>query len=62
MKAFVDDDRCRGHAACCTICPEVFAINDDGYASVLVPEIAAEFTDQVRLAAESCPERAITVS
>ncbi len=28
----VDDDRCAGHGVCTTMCPEVFALNDDGYA------------------------------
>ncbi|MGP2442717.1 ferredoxin [Streptomyces sp. JW3] len=61
MKAFVDEDRCRGHAVCCSLCPEVFDLSDDGYAVVQVPEIPAGSAAAVRDAAGSCPERAITV-
>ena len=32
MKVTVDEDRCRGHGVCWTICPEVFDLSDDGYA------------------------------
>ena len=60
MKVLVDEDLCRGHAVCCTLCPEVFALGDDGYATVRVPEVPAEHADAVRAAVNRCPERAIT--
>jgi len=62
MKVTVDDDRCRGHGICWSLCPEVFTLTDDGYASVTVSEVPAEFEDGVQAAYASCPERAITVS
>ncbi|MGC9542099.1 ferredoxin [Streptomyces sp. UG1] len=62
MKATVDEDRCRGHAVCCTLCPEVFDLSDDGYAVVEQPDVPERFEQTVRTAAMSCPERAITVS
>jgi len=62
MKVTVDEDSCRGHAVCCTLCPEVFALSDDGYAEVQTPEVPAEFEEAVRQAARNCPERAITTS
>ncbi|UGQ10426.1 ferredoxin [Yinghuangia sp. ASG 101] len=62
MKATIDDDRCRGHGVCCTICPEVFALHDAGYAVVQIEDIPEEFEDAVEDAARSCPERAITTS
>ncbi len=62
MRVAVDDDRCRGHAVCCTLCPEVFTLTDDGYTEARAPEVPAEFEAAVRTAAGSCPERAITVS
>ncbi|MFF0081844.1 ferredoxin [Streptomyces canus] len=61
MKAAVDDDRCRGHGICCSTCPDVFDLSDDGYAVVLVPEVPAEHENDVRRAARSCPEHAITL-
>ncbi|MFI1354629.1 ferredoxin [Streptomyces sp. NPDC020898] len=62
MKAAVDEDRCRGHGVCWTLCPEVFDLTDDGYAEVLTPEIPAEHENAVRTAVSSCPERAIMLS
>lgn len=62
MKVTVDDDRCRGHAVCCSLCPDVFTLTDDGYAEVRVPEVPAEFEQAVRAAVSRCPERAITAS
>jgi ferredoxin len=62
MKAVVDEDRCRGHGVCCTICPEVFELNNDGYAEVLVSEVPSDLAAEVRSAAANCPERAISLS
>ncbi len=62
MKVAVDEDQCRGHGVCCTLCPEVFTLSDDGYSLVQAPEVPAEFEEAVRAAAVNCPERAITVS
>jgi ferredoxin len=62
MKVSVDDDRCRGHAACCAICPEVFEIGDGGYAEALQADVPVEFESAVAQAAANCPERAILTS
>ena len=62
MRATVDDSRCRGHGVCTTICPEVFALNDDGYAEVIVDEVPEAVADSAREAAGACPENAITLS
>jgi ferredoxin len=62
MKARVDEERCRGHGICTTICPAVFELNDDGYSTVTVPEVPAEFEDAVRDAVKDCPEQAIEAS
>lgn len=62
MKVAVDDDRCRGHAVCCSLCPEVFTLTDDGYAVAQTPVVPPEFEEAVRSAVAGCPERAITMS
>jgi ferredoxin len=62
MKASVDDERCRGHGVCVTLCPEVFTLTDDGYAVAIESEVPPEFEGAVRDAVESCPENAITAS
>ena len=61
MKVTIDDDLCRGHGVCCSLCPEVFTLTDDGYAEVLVPTVPPDLVDAARSAASRCPERAITV-
>jgi len=62
MEVTVDEDRCRGHGICCTICPEVFTLTDDGYSVAPEPSVPAGLEQAVRDAAASCPERAITVT
>jgi ferredoxin len=61
VKVTIDDDLCRGHGVCCSLCPEVFTLTDDGYAEVLVPTVPPDLEDAARSAASRCPERAITV-
>ncbi len=43
MKVWVDDQRCRGHGMCLTLCPDVFSLTDDGYAVSIDSEVPAEF-------------------
>lgn len=62
MKATVDDERCRGHGICWSLCPEVFALNGDGYAEVQRSEVPTGLEEAVEAAAGSCPEGAITAS
>ena len=59
MKATVDDQRCRGHGVCITICPEVFELTDDGYSVAAEADVPTELA-AVSEAVESCPEQAIT--
>lgn len=60
MKVHVDVDLCRGQGICWSLCPQVFELTDDGYATVLVSEVPPEFEDAVRAAVQQCPERAIS--
>lgn len=62
MKVSLDEDVCQGHARCWAICPEVFDLDDEGHAVVLVAEPPAELEDKVREAERNCPERAIRLS
>lgn len=58
MKLKVNDN-CIGCGACQAICPEVFEINDDGYATTIVDEISNDLTDDATDAKEGCPVDAI---
>jgi ferredoxin len=62
MKVSVDDQRCRGHGVCTTLCPEVFTLTDDGYAVVENPDVPAELEAAAQEAIECCPEQAISES
>ena len=62
MRVAIDEDLCRGHGVCCSLCPEVFDLSDDGYATVLVDEVPPEHEEAVTSAVTRCPERAIARS
>jgi ferredoxin len=62
VKVEVDADVCGGFGQCVTRCPEVFALTDDGYAAVLLPDLPAELEEAVRDAEQLCPTHAITVT
>ena len=59
MRVTVDADRCEGHARCWAVCPEVFDLDDEGHAVVLVDEVPPEIEGKARDAVRNCPERAI---
>lgn len=62
MKVRIDTDICAGFGICVGICPEVFELHEDGYATVLVDEVPPELNDLVRRAAGQCPAQAIALS
>jgi ferredoxin len=60
MKVTVDDQRCRGHGVCVTVCPEVFSLTDDGYAVAIDSDVPAGCEAATQEAIVCCPEQAIT--
>lgn len=62
MKVTIDTERCSGHARCWEVCPEVFSLDDEGYASIASEDVPWELESEVLVAIELCPERAITVT
>ena len=62
MKVQINNDLCAGFGVCLGLCPEVFELHDDGYATVLVGEVPPEFEDAVREAVSQCPANAISIS
>lgn len=60
MTAKVDRDTCIGCGLCPSICPEVFAMDDENIAIVTAqPDAASE--EAAKEAEESCPVNAITI-
>lgn len=60
MRVSVDDQRCRGHGVCTTLCAEVFSLTDDGYAVTIDSDVPTEFEAATEEAIECCPEQAIS--
>jgi ferredoxin len=60
MKVWVDDQRCRGHGVCTTLCADVFSLTDDGYAVAIETDVPTEFEADTREAIQCCPEQAIS--
>jgi ferredoxin len=61
MKAKVDQDTCIGCALCESVCPDVFKLNAEGKANVLVDLIPAQFEECAKQAEGDCPVNAIKV-
>jgi ferredoxin len=59
VDVFVDKDLCQGHARCNLICPEVFDLDEAGFAVVLSQQVPAEHEGAVEDAVQNCPEQAI---
>lgn len=61
MRASIDPALCQGHNVCAFSAPKVFESDEDGYGHVIDPEVAPELRASARVAAQNCPEGAITV-
>jgi ferredoxin len=63
MRVSVDLDVCQGHGVCHMTAPDVFELaEEDGHAIVAADPVPAGLEADAQLAADSCPERAITVT
>ncbi len=61
MRVKVDQEKCHGHNRCVALSPDVFDVDDDGLAVVMLDSITAEQEKKVRRAELACPERAIKI-
>jgi len=60
VKIRFERERCQGHNRCYLLAPELFDVDDDGYAVPLVEgELDEEQVAKAQLAADNCPEYAI---
>lgn len=62
MRITLDTEACQGHGRCYALAPDLFDTDDDGYAVLLVDgEVPPGAEAAARLAADNCPEYAISV-
>ena len=62
MRVVVDQEKCQGHGRCYAIAPQLFEPDDDGFSVVTIEgEVPPESEHNARLAADNCPEFAITI-
>lgn len=62
MKIIYDRSACQGHNRCYMLAPELFDTDEEGYAIPLVDgDVPAELEEKARLAADNCPEFAISI-
>ena len=63
MHVQVDSEKCQGHNRCYVICPELFDVDDLGFAVVLNDgEVPDGLEERARMAVANCPEFAISIS
>jgi ferredoxin len=59
MKARVDPAKCNGYTLCNQLAPEIFKLDEWGYAFADGGEVHPHNEQQAREAAKACPENAI---
>jgi ferredoxin len=61
MKIVVDYDRCEGHGRCVELAPQVFALNDEGQAVLLLDDPGEALRPGIERAVALCPRQALAL-
>jgi|TARA_B110000438_G_scaffold208984_1_gene200815 ferredoxin len=62
MRIKVDTEKCQGHNRCYSLAPELFDVDDYGYATEIDDgTVPSELEDKAKLAVANCPEFAISI-
>jgi ferredoxin len=61
MRASVDEANCSGCAVCVDVAPEVFEMDENDIAKVIVDPVPADLEDAAREGADGCPSGAILI-
>lgn len=63
MRVHVISEKCQGHNRCYALAPELFDVDDLGYATEIGDgEVPPGMEDAARLAVANCPENAIELT
>lgn len=63
MKIHVDQEKCQGHNRCFVVAPDLFELDDFGYAHELNDGLVPEGEEEkARLSVINCPEQAIILT
>lgn len=63
MRVHVISEKCQGHNRCYALAPELFDVDDLGYATEIGDgEVPPGMEDSARLAVANCPENAIELT
>ena len=61
MRIRVDEALCEGNAVCQRVAPEVFVVEDDDRAHLLIERPGAALHDKVAEAVRRCPRQALSI-
>jgi ferredoxin len=61
MRVTIDGERCSGHVRCNALAPEVYPLDEEGYAEAGDRPVPAGRERAAERGALACPEQAITV-
>jgi ferredoxin len=62
MHIVFDREKCQGHGRCYALAPGLFDADEEGYSVVLVSgELSDDQLSAAQLAADNCPEYALSV-
>lgn len=61
MRIEVDRDLCESNAVCVGIASDIFSLDDEDIAVVIVDDVPVERHDDVRQAVQLCPKVALTL-
>jgi ferredoxin len=63
LRVHVDPEKCQGHNRCYALAPDLFDVDDLGFAFELNGGVVPEhLEDQARAAVANCPEFAISIT
>jgi ferredoxin len=63
MRVHVDPDKCQGHNRCYAIAPELFDVDELGFASEVGDgAVPSAMEEKARMAVANCPEFAISIT